>query len=144
MTESLYRKQKLQQRKAAIQARLEQSRTLIRQDLNDLREDLNPLKSVGKLIGNMLQPAPDAQFSDSGLLNFGVDTGISLLANRFIPPHSRNLVTLVAPVLVKNLITHVGPQLQSAAEKALQWVVEKTEEKPSNREVQTEPDPVAG
>lgn len=148
MTESMYRKHYLQQRKAAIRARLDHSRTLIRQDINDLREDLNPLKNIGQLVGNMLRPAQDAQISESGILNFGVDTGISLLVNRFIPAHSRNIVTLIAPILLKNLMTHFGPQLKSAAEKALEWVVEKTAEKPdenpSDREVQTEPDPVAG
>ena len=148
MTESMYRKHYLQQRKAAIRARMDHSRTLIRQDINDLREELNPLKTIGQLVGSMLQPAPDAKISDSGILNFGVDTGISLLINRFIPAHSRNIATVLAPVLVKNLMTHFGPQLRSAAEKALEWVVEKTAEKsgenPSDREVQTETDPVAG
>lgn len=144
----MYRKHYLQQRKSAIQARLEHSRTLIRQDLNDLREDLNPLKTIGQLVGNMLQPAPDAQISESGILNFGVDAGISLLINRFIPAHSRNIATLVAPVLLKNLITHFGPQLQSAAEKALVWVAEKTAEQPDenplSREIQTEADAITG
>jgi len=148
MTESMYRKHYLQQRKAAIRERLDQSRTRIRQDIDDLREDLNPLKTIGHLVGNMLRPAPDARISESGILNFGVDTGISLLANRFLPVHSRSIVTLLAPVLVKNLMTHLMPRLQSAAEKALEWVVEKTAEEPdenlSDREVQTEPDPIAG
>jgi hypothetical protein len=119
----------LDQRKAQIKAKLEQSRLLIRNDVNDLKEDLNPLQAAGNLVKQMLNPAPAAQLTNSGIVNFTIDTGISILINRFLPGANKNLVQVVAPVLVKNLASNVVPKLRKTAETALEWVVEKTNKK---------------
>lgn len=119
--------QQLRHRKAEIKAQIARKRALIRQDFQELKEDLNPFRAAGQMVKNMLQPGDDGQMTNSGVLNFGIDTGISMLINRFIPG-GRNAARVIAPVLMKNLATHVVPQAREKAEQFLRWVAEKTED----------------
>ena len=116
----------LSERKKLMQQKLERSKKLIQEDLRDIKEDLNPLRTVGNLVGRMLKPASEAQLTESPILNFGLDTGISLLASRLIPGLNLNTAQVIAPVLVKNMATHASPHLRRAAVSFLEWVVEKT------------------
>lgn len=118
--------QHLRHRKAELRAKITQTRALIRQDVNDLKEDLNPIRAAGHVIKNMLQPSEDGQMTNSGVLNFGIDTGISMLVNRFIPG-GRNAAKIIAPVLLKNLATHVVPTAREKAEQFLHWIADKTD-----------------
>lgn len=116
----------LSTRKRLYELKLQQNKRLIQEDLREIREDLSPLRTVGNLVGRMLKPAPEARVTNSPVLNFGLDTGISLLATRLIPGLHPNTAQVIAPVLVKNLATHAGPPLRRAAISFLKWVVKKT------------------
>ena len=119
----------LRQRKAVLRAKLTETRGLIRHDISELKDDLNPLKTAGHLIKNMLKPGPEGQLTNSSLLNFGLDTGLSMLVNRIIPGAGKRTVRAIAPVLIKNGATHVVPQARSTAAKFLRWVADKTDGK---------------
>lgn len=119
----------LRQRKAVLRAKLTETRGLIRHDISELKDDLNPLKTAGHLIKNMLKPGPEGQLTNSSLLNFGLDTGLSMLVNRIIPGAGKRTVRAIAPVLIKNVATHVVPQARSTAAKFLRWVADKTDGK---------------
>lgn len=116
----------LSERKKLLELKLQQSKRLIQDDLREIREDLRPLRTVGNLIGRMFKPAPEAQMTNSPIMNFGLDTGISLLATRLVPGLHPNTAQVIVPVLVKNLATHAGPPLKRAVVNFLEWVVEKT------------------
>lgn len=121
--------QALRYRKAELQAKIRQTRSIIRQDIQDLKDDLNPFKAAGHMVKNMLKPSPDGQMTNSGVLNFGLDTGISMLVNRILPG-GRNVAKVIAPMLLKNLATHVIPKARDKAEEFLRWVAERTDEEP--------------
>jgi hypothetical protein len=116
----------LSQRKKLLELKLQQNKRLIQEDLHEIREDLKPLRTVGNLIGRMLKPAPEAQITNSPIMNFGLDTGISLLATRLVPGLHPNTAQVIIPILIKNLATHAGPPLKRGVVKFLEWVVKKT------------------
>ena len=119
----------IQQRKAFLKAQIEQSRAQIREDVRELKEDFNPFRTAGHLIVNMLKPTPEARLTSSDLVNFGLDTGISMAINRFVPGANTRVVRVIAPVLLKNLALHLVPQSRQVAVHFLEWVVAKTAKK---------------
>lgn len=123
----------LEQRRSQLKSKLEQNRAFIRDDIKELKEDINPLRTAGNIVKNMLNPAGSARLTDSNVLNFGLDTGISFLVNRFIPGTGHNVARVLGPVLIKNLTSHVVPKLRDTSVTFLEWVVEKTK-KPEHAE----------
>ena len=95
-------------------------RQSIRENITTIKDSLNPVKAVVKEIGKLTSPDKSL-----GLLNTGLGFGLNLVLRKFLLKKSGWMVRLVAPFIIKNMISHFAAKKINTQMPELKKIIEK-------------------